>query len=74
MKFDGTLQKLYDAGEGKLGTDEEAFNVVMARRGFHQLKAIFHAYQQNHNNEKGIIGAIQKEFSGSIKEAYLAIG
>jgi len=66
-------KKLYDAGEAKLGTDEEAFNVVLARRGFHQLKSIFHAYQQHFNKEKGILGAIQSEFSGSIREAYLAI-
>merc|ERR1711879_1034249 len=50
-----------------------AFNVVMGRRGFHQLKAVFQAYQQHFNQEKGILGAIQKEFSGSIRDAYLAI-
>ncbi|XP_075250406.1 annexin A13-like [Convolutriloba macropyga] len=66
-------QKLYDAGEGKIGTDEEAFNMVMGRRGFHQLKQIFDVYNRHLSPEKGIIGAIKSEFSGSIKEAYLAI-
>jgi len=68
-----TAQKLYDAGEGKMGTDEEAFNMVLARRGFHQLRQIFHFYNRHLSPEKGIIGAIKSEFSGSIKDAYLAI-
>jgi len=68
-----TAQKLYDAGEGKMGTDEEAFNMVLARRGFHQLRQIFHFYNRHLSPENGIIGAIKSEFSGSIKDAYLAI-
>ena len=69
-----TFQKLFDAGEGKVGTDEEAFNMVMARRGFHQLRQIFHAYDRNLSPENGIVKAIKSEFSGSIKEAYVATG
>merc|ERR1711894_146549 len=56
-----------------MGTDEEAFNMVLARRGFHQLRQIFHFYNRHLSPENGIIGAIKSEFSGSIKDAYLAI-
>lgn len=64
-------QKLFDAGQGTAGTDEEAFNVVFGRRGFHQLRSVFRAYQREFDQD--IFEAIKKEFSGSIKEAHLAI-
>lgn len=39
-------QRLYQAGEGKLGTDESCFNMILATRSFPQLKAVVEAYSQ----------------------------
>ena len=37
-------QKLYQAGERQLGTDESAFLAVMAIRHYYQLRATFEEY------------------------------
>lgn len=39
-------QRLYQAGEGKLGTDESCFNMILATRSFPQLKATMEAYSR----------------------------
>lgn len=52
-------QQLYDAGEGKLGTDEIDFVRILCSRSFAQLKATFISYFQNHDNS--IEKAIKKE-------------
>jgi annexin A7/11 len=72
-KAEHEAKKLHDAGEGKMGTDEEAFNLIFARRSWAQLRETFNIYQQKYNKKHGIFGAIQSEFGGSIGEAYHAI-
>ncbi|XP_045142968.1 annexin A13 [Echinops telfairi] len=62
---------LYDAGEGRWGTDELAFNEVLARRSFKQLRATFQAYQVLIG--KDIEEAIEEETSGDMKKAYLTL-
>lgn len=37
---------LYKAGEGRWGTEELAFNVVLAKRSYSQLRATFQAYEK----------------------------
>uniref|UniRef100_A0A8C0B106 Annexin n=1 Tax=Buteo japonicus TaxID=224669 RepID=A0A8C0B106_9AVES len=37
---------LYKAGEGRWGTEELAFNVVLAKRSYSQLRATFQAYKK----------------------------
>lgn len=46
QKAEEDAQRLYQAGEGKLGTDESCFNMVLASRSFPQLKATVEAYSR----------------------------
>ncbi|XP_042529048.1 annexin A13 [Dipodomys spectabilis] len=62
---------LYDAGEGRWGTDELAFNEVLARRNYKQLRATFQAYQILIG--KDMEEAIEEETSGDLQKAYLTL-
>ncbi|KAM4865266.1 annexin A13 [Thomomys bottae] len=62
---------LYDAGEDRWGTDELAFNEVLAKRNYKQLRATFQAYQSL--TGKDMEEAIEEETSGDLKKAYLTI-
>lgn len=62
---------LYDAGEGRWGTDELAFNEVLAKRSYKQLRATFQAYQILIG--KDMEETIEEETSGDLKKAYLTI-
>lgn len=64
-------QKLFDAGEGKLGTDEEVFNKILAHDSFAQLRLVFEEYK----NLSGmtIEQAIKHEMSGELLLAMMAI-
>jgi len=64
-------QELYDAGQGKVGTDESAFVRILCSRSFHQLHATFEAYYENCKDD--IEKAIKKEMSGDLKAAFLTI-
>ena len=57
---------LYQAGEGKWGTDEATFYRVFANRSPAELAAINQYYKQNSN--KGLLGAINSDFSGDTKD------
>ena len=57
---------LYQAGEGKWGTDEATFNRVFATRSPADL-ALINQYYKQHSG-KGLLGAIDSEFSGDTKE------
>lgn len=64
-------QFLYNNGEGRWGTNDTAFNEVLATRSFGQLSLIFDEYKKisSHDLEK----AIEKEFSGHLKECLVAL-
>jgi len=62
---------LYDAGEGKWGTDEATFNLIFAGRSFPQLRAMFQAYKKQTGQEMEKV--IQKEMSGDVKRAFLTL-
>ncbi|XP_049873776.1 annexin B10 isoform X6 [Pectinophora gossypiella] len=64
-------QQLYDAGEGKWGTDEEVFNKILAHESFAQLRLIFEEYKSI--SGRTIEQAIKSEVDGELKEAYTAI-
>ena len=54
---------LYNAGEGKWGTDENGFIKVLLSSPPEHLRNIDAAYQAKH--ERDLVGAIENEFSGS---------
>jgi hypothetical protein len=62
---------LYDAGEGKLGTNEKVFIDILTHRSYPQLHAINYAYSQltGHSLETGVA----KETSGNFKKALLIL-
>ncbi|XP_053103493.1 annexin A13 isoform X1 [Hemicordylus capensis] len=62
---------LYEAGEGRWGTDELAFNDVLAKRNYMQLRATFEAYKQL--TGKDIEDSIKSETSGDLEKAYLTL-
>ncbi|XP_063817591.1 annexin A7 isoform X2 [Pseudophryne corroboree] len=64
-------QRLYQAGEGKLGTDESSFNLVLASRSFPQLKAVAEAYARI--SKRDLLGTIGREFSGYIEDGLKAV-
>jgi len=69
-------QELYDAGVGRMGTDESVFNAIFAKRSFMQLKTTFLLYRgigEKEKDKKLIFEAIEKEMSGDLKTAFLTI-
>ena len=57
---------LYQAGEGKWGTDEATFTRIFATRSPADIALINQNYKQHAG--KGLLGAIDAEFSGDTKE------
>jgi len=66
------VDKLYHAGEGKIGTDEKTFIHVFSRESIEQLRAVFDDYK-NHHKHHSIEHAIKSEFSFHIQETLLTI-
>lgn len=64
-------ETLYDAGEGKLGTDEDAFNKILAHGSFEHLRIVFEEYKQL--SGQTIEHAIDHELDGDLKDAIKAI-
>ena len=59
-------QALYNAGEGRWGTDEATFIRIFANRSAAEMHCINQCYTQLRG--KGLLKAIDKEFSGDIKK------
>lgn len=64
-------QKLYQAGEKMIGTDESAFLTVMAVRNHYQLRATFQEYQKIAG--KDILKSVKSEFSGDVEDGFKAL-
>ncbi|XP_018419975.1 PREDICTED: annexin A7 isoform X2 [Nanorana parkeri] len=71
QQAESDAQRLYQAGEGKLGTDESSFNLVLASRSFPQLKAVAEAYARI--SKRDLLTTIGREFSGYIEDGLKAI-
>ncbi|OXB66972.1 hypothetical protein ASZ78_004636 [Callipepla squamata] len=71
QKAQEDAQRLYQAGEGKLGTDESCFNMVLASRSFPQLRATAEAYSRIANRD--LASSIDREFSGNVERGLKAI-
>ncbi|XP_043912015.1 annexin A7 [Protopterus annectens] len=71
QKAQEDAQRLLNAGEGKLGTDESCFNMILASRSLPQLKATVEAYSKLANRD--LISSVHREFSGSVKDGLTAI-
>jgi hypothetical protein len=68
-KAEEDAHALYKAGQGKIGTDEEAFIKILVQSPPQHLRNINDAYTKKHNNT--IIRAIEKEFGGDAKKSLL---
>uniref|UniRef100_A0AAR2IQH0 Annexin n=1 Tax=Pygocentrus nattereri TaxID=42514 RepID=A0AAR2IQH0_PYGNA len=64
-------QKLYAAGENKVGTDESQFNAILCARSKPHLRQVFHEYQQMCG--KDIEKSICRELSGDLESGMLAV-
>lgn len=64
-------QKLYAAGENKVGTDESQFNAILCARSKPHLKQVFHEYQQMCGRE--IEKSICREMSGNVESGMVAV-
>ncbi|XP_063703955.1 annexin B10-like [Culicoides brevitarsis] len=60
-------QRLYEAGEKKLGTDEAVFTKLFAQSSFEHLRLVFEEYKAVSGNT--IEQALKHEMSGDLKKA-----
>lgn len=64
-KLDKDVKDLYDAGEGKCGTDEQTFNRIFSLRSPAELRFINKSYEKHCG--KDLFPVIESEFSGDIR-------
>ncbi|CAL8282933.1 unnamed protein product [Merluccius merluccius] len=64
-------QKLYAAGENKVGTDESQFNAILCARSKPHLRAVFNEYQQMCGRD--IVKSICREMSGDVETGMVAV-
>ena len=65
-KCQADAQALYNAGEGRFGTDEATFIRIFANRSAAEIACINQCYMKMRG--KGVLHAIDKEFSGDVKK------
>uniref|UniRef100_A0A8D0CZ87 Annexin n=1 Tax=Sander lucioperca TaxID=283035 RepID=A0A8D0CZ87_SANLU len=63
--------KLYAAGENKVGTDESQFNAILCARSKPHLRAVFQEYQQMSGRD--IEKSICREMSGNVESGMVAV-
>ena len=65
-KLENDVKELYEAGENKIGTDEQVFNRIFSLRSYDELKYINKKYKLMLG--KDLFAVIDSEFSGDIKK------
>lgn len=60
------------AGEGKLGTNEEVFNKILAHESYEQLRLVFDEYKNV--SGRTLEQAIKDELGGPLHDAMMAVG
>ncbi|KAK1904295.1 Annexin A5 [Dissostichus eleginoides] len=65
------LQALFDAGEGKFGTDEEPFITILGNRRVEHLREVFDAYKKLSGSE--LEDSIEGETTGNLENLLLAV-
>ncbi|KAI9767905.1 MAG: hypothetical protein M1840_005398 [Geoglossum simile] len=67
VQVDANIVELYDAGQGRMGTDERSFCAVITRKSDAQLRNISKAYQKKYMTPLDEI--VDEEFSLRLKSA-----
>lgn len=62
---------LFEAGEGRFGTDETTFTHILTHRNYLQLQATFKIYETLSGTD--ILDAIDNEATGTLKDCYTAL-
>ncbi|KAF3838768.1 hypothetical protein F7725_010536 [Dissostichus mawsoni] len=65
------LQALFDAGEGKFGTDEDQFITILGNRRVEHLREVFDAYKKLSGSE--LEDSIEGETTGNLENLLLAV-
>lgn len=68
-EIDRDVGDLYNATEGKVGTDEMKVCSILSTRNDNQIRAIAHEYQQKY--ARSLEDVIRREFSGHMEDALL---
>uniref|UniRef100_H3CR25 Annexin n=1 Tax=Tetraodon nigroviridis TaxID=99883 RepID=H3CR25_TETNG len=62
---------LFEAGEGRFGTDESTFSDILTQRNYLQLQATFKEYESLSGTD--ILDTIDAEATGTLKDCYVTL-
>ncbi|XP_034559282.1 annexin A13, like isoform X2 [Notolabrus celidotus] len=62
---------LFEAGEGRFGTDESTFTFVLTHRNYMQLQATFKIYESLSGTD--ILDTIKSEATGTLQDCYVTL-